>query len=66
MTTNEIMEINIKSQPFILNAPKIKLKKPKIFPTPLSLNDSYIKEEDNFDCESDSNNSSYDKEINDF
>ena len=66
MTTNEILEINIKSKPFILNAPKIKLKKPKMFPTPFSLNDSYINEEENFDSESDNNNSSYEKEINDF
>ena len=66
MTTNEMMEINIKSQPCILNAPKIKLKKPKIFPTPFSLNDSYIREEDNFDSESDINNSSFEKEIDDF
>ena len=72
MTTNEMMEINIKFQPCILNAPKIKLKTPKICPTPLSLNNSYIKKEDNFDIESDSDsdsdsdNSSYENVINKF
>ena len=49
MKTYDIMEINIKAQPFILFAPKIKFKKPTIFPTHLSLNDSltdsYLKED---------------------
>ncbi len=45
MTSNENLEINAESPSSILYAPKLKLKKPTITPTPFSLNDSFSDEE---------------------
>ena len=45
MTSNENLEINAESPSYILYAPKLKLKKPTITPTPFSLNDSFSDEE---------------------
>ena len=45
MTSNENLEINDESPSYILYAPKLKLKKPTITPTPFSLNDSFSDEE---------------------
>ena len=45
MSKNESLDINEKFPQFILYAPKIKLKKATITPTPFSLNDSNLDEE---------------------
>ena len=53
MSKTEILEISPKSPLSILNAPKIKLKKALISPTPFSLNDSNTEEEnDSYDDKS--------------
>ena len=59
MSKNESLEINEKSPRFILYAPKIKLKKATITPTPFSLNDSDL--EDDIYTHNKSNDS-FDKE----
>ena len=62
MSSNEKLEINVKSPSYILFAPKIKLKKATITPTPFILNeDSYERE---FELDYDSYNSSDDEEQN--
>ena len=59
MTSNENLEINVESSPsYILYAPKLKLKKPTISPTPFSLNDSFSDDELN---SSEENDNSFDE-----
>ena len=59
MSKSESLDINEKFPQFILYAPKIKLKKATITPTPFSLNDSDL---DELPYINDKNNDSFDKE----
>ena len=55
MSKNESFELNEQSPSSILNAPKLKFKKATLSPTPFSLNDSNLEEEnivDSFDEQS--------------
>ena len=65
-TSKESFKVNEeKFSVFILYAPKQKLKKPTIFPTPFSLNDS-DKEEEEIDTLKNSINSFEEKNSNDY
>ena len=63
MTTKENLEINEEAPSNILNAPKLKFKKPTICPPPFTLNDSYSQEE--IDTENE-DNSFDEKELKEF
>ena len=59
MTSNENLEINAESSnSYILYAPKLKLKKPTVTPTPFFLNDSFS---DNELDTSEENDNSFDE-----
>ena len=59
MTSNENLEINAESSTsYILYAPKLKLKKPTVTPTPFFLNDSFS---DNELDTSEENDNSFDE-----
>ncbi len=65
-TSKESFKVNEeKFSVFILYAPKQKLKKPTIFPTPFSLNDSY-REEEEIDNLENNTNSFEEKNLNDY
>ena len=67
MSNNEKFEINTNSPPYILYAPKLKLKKPTISPNPFVLNDYSYEEETKSDDDSyNSSDDEYPNEDNNF